>query len=192
MMAASTSSISTGCRVTVAARSGRLQISRMPCSLADLAVLLQVPARLPHEPHRPHIGGPAPAGIQKTAGHWSHAHGCSVLSSQKNTRKSFGLCFAAHWRPLTKYGLAHASLSMVRGVMTETDNDALRRISGARVHDVGVNASFRAEKLLVTAGGGHATCSSETPRPRSSRAFLGSRIVDRASRCGSLGGAPIP
>ena len=31
MMAASTSRISTGCSVTVAARSGRLQISRMPC-----------------------------------------------------------------------------------------------------------------------------------------------------------------
>ena len=45
----------------------------------------------------------------------------SILSSQKNTRNSFGLCFAAHWRPLTKYGLAHASLSMVRGATTETD-----------------------------------------------------------------------
>ena len=31
IMAASTSRISTGCRVTVAARSGRLQISRIPC-----------------------------------------------------------------------------------------------------------------------------------------------------------------
>ena len=41
---------------------------------ADLAVLLQVPAGLPHEPHRPHIGRPAAAGIEKSAVHWSHAH----------------------------------------------------------------------------------------------------------------------
>ncbi len=34
-----------------------------PVLLADLAVLLHVAAGLPHEPHRPHIGGPPPAGI---------------------------------------------------------------------------------------------------------------------------------
>ena len=137
MMAASTSSISTGCSVTVAARSGRLQISRMPCLARISPVLLHVPAGLPHEPHGPHIRGPAPAGIQKTACHWSHAHGFSILSSQKNTRKSFGLCLAAHWRPLIKYGFAHASLSSVRGAITETESTALRRIAGPRVHDVG-------------------------------------------------------
>src|SRR5579863_9210201 len=86
----------------------------------DLAVLAQVTARLPHEPHRPHIRRPAPAGIQKAAGYWSHAHDCSGLSSQKNARRAAGLCFAAHARPLTNSGLVQASLSSVRGAITDT------------------------------------------------------------------------
>ena len=48
----------------------------------------------------------------RVTGHESHAHGCSVRPSQKKTLNSSCLCLAAHWRPLTKYSLAHASLSM--------------------------------------------------------------------------------
>ena len=49
-------------------RDGRRQVGPLahfedPVLLADLAVLLHVAAGLPHEPHRPHIGGPAPAGV---------------------------------------------------------------------------------------------------------------------------------
>ena len=43
---------------------------------------------------------------------------------------------------------------MVRGATTETDDAALRRIARARIHDMGVNAAFRAEELLVAARGG--------------------------------------
>ena len=89
---------------------------------ADLPVLAQIAARLAHEPYRANVGRSAPARIQKAACHWSHAHGCSVLSSQKKARNPCGLCCAAHWRPLMKNGFAHASLSMVRGVMSETDS----------------------------------------------------------------------
>jgi len=35
--------------------------------------------------------------------------------------KLLWLVTAAHLRPLMKYGLAHASLSIVRGAITETD-----------------------------------------------------------------------
>src|SRR5262249_49137714 len=89
---------------------------------ADFAVLPQISSRLSHEPHGPHVRGPAPAGIQKAAGHWSHAHVCSGLSSQKNARSPAGLCWDAHARPLTNNGLVHASLSMVRGVTAETES----------------------------------------------------------------------
>ena len=41
---------------------------------ADIAVLLHVAPGLAHEPDRPDIGRPAPAGIEKAAVHWSHAH----------------------------------------------------------------------------------------------------------------------
>ena len=74
MMAASTSRISTGCSVTWAARSGRLQISRIPCLRTDVPVLLHIAASLPHKPHRTNIGRPAAASIEKAAIHGSHAH----------------------------------------------------------------------------------------------------------------------
>ena len=74
MIAASTSSASTGCSVTAAARSGRLQISSSECLRANLPVRLHVPARLAHKPDRPDVGGTTPAGIEKTTRHWSHAH----------------------------------------------------------------------------------------------------------------------
>ena len=89
---------------------------------ADFPVLTQIAARLAHEPYGTNVGGSTLARIQKAAGHGSHAHGCSVLSSQKKARNPCGLCCAAHWRPLMKYGFAHASLSMVRGVMSETES----------------------------------------------------------------------
>src|SRR6516225_9182344 len=88
----------------------------------NLPILAQVAARLTHKPDRTKIGGSTLTRIQKTASHWSHAHGCSVLSSQKKARNPWGLCSAAQRRPLMKNGFAHASLSMVRGVMRETDN----------------------------------------------------------------------
>src|SRR5262249_29197615 len=53
---------------------------------ANLAVLAEISSGLPHEPHGTRIGRPPPAGIQKTAGHWSHAHVCSGVSSQKKAR----------------------------------------------------------------------------------------------------------
>ena len=74
MIAASTSRISTGCSVTCAAKSGRLQISRIPCLSADVPVLLHIAARLPHKPHRANIGRPAAASIEKPAIHGSHTH----------------------------------------------------------------------------------------------------------------------
>jgi hypothetical protein len=43
--------------------------------LADVPVLLEIAAGLPHEPYRPDIGGPAAAGVEEAACHWSHAHG---------------------------------------------------------------------------------------------------------------------
>ena len=49
----------------------------------DVPVLLHVPAGLPHEPHRPNVGRPAAAGIEKAAVHWSHAH---QLLSQLDSR----------------------------------------------------------------------------------------------------------
>jgi len=69
---------------------------------ANVPVRFHIPACLPHKPHRPDICRPPPAGVKESTGHWSHAHGFSVLSSQKNTRKSLGLCFAAQRRPFTK------------------------------------------------------------------------------------------
>ncbi len=74
MMAASTSRVSTGWSVTAAARSGRLQISSREMLCPDIAVRLHIPAGLPHEPHGPHVGGTAPAGIKESAGHGRRAH----------------------------------------------------------------------------------------------------------------------
>ena len=41
---------------------------------ANVPVRFHVSPRLPHEPDRPDIGRPTPAGIEKTTSHWSHTH----------------------------------------------------------------------------------------------------------------------
>ena len=68
----------------------------------DLTVLPHIAAGLPHKPDGPHIRRPPPAGIQKSAVHWSHAHVCSDLSSHKKMRNPWGRCRPAHDRPRTK------------------------------------------------------------------------------------------
>ena len=108
---------------------------------------------------------------------------------RRNTRKSLGLCPAAHWRPLMKYGLVHASLSSVLGATTETEAVPCGRITRSGVHEVAVHLPLGPEKFLIAAGGGHRLVLQEhllrgLPLDR------GDRGSGRASRAVPSGGAP--
>ncbi len=61
MMAASTSRISTGCRVTVGGDLGFLANLEDAVFRTDVAIGLQIAPGLAHEPHWPDIGVAAPA-----------------------------------------------------------------------------------------------------------------------------------
>ena len=115
----------------------------MPCLRADVAVLFQIPAGLAHKPDRAHVGRPAPAGVQKTAGHWSHAHVCVRRVLAEEHAKPGGLCLAAQSRPLMKRWLG-PGLAVERARCDHGNRKhALRRVAGSRVHDVAVDACPR-------------------------------------------------
>ncbi len=127
----------------------------MPCRWRIWRYSLQVAARLPHEPHGPHVGRAAPAGVQETARHWSHAHGCSILVFAEEHAKICWLMFGRPLAAIDEIGLRPRFAVDGAGGHHGNREAALRRIAGAGVHDVGVDFAFGAEKFLVAAGSGH-------------------------------------
>ncbi len=134
---------------------------------ADLTVLAQIPARLPHEPDRAHVGGPAPAGIQKTAVHWK-PRACLFLCVFAEERAN--TCWFVFGGP----GAAIDEKRLGPGFAVERARcdgrhreHALRRPAGSRVHDVAVDAALGMEKLFVVARCRHRFVLQDRPQPRS-------------------------
>ena len=155
MMAASTSRISTGCSVTVAARSGRLQISRMPClaRISRYCFMYRPACRMNHT-------GRTSVGRRRHASRKRLFIGAtrmivSGLSSQKNARSPSGLCLRRPGAAVDEERLG-PRLAIERPRCDHRNRQhSLRRIAGARIHDVAVDLAFGAEELLVIAGSGH-------------------------------------
>src|ERR1039457_2684889 len=154
MMAASTSSISMGCRVTVAARSGRLQISRMPCfsRIWRYCFRYRPACRMNHT-------GLTSVGLRRQAsGNGLSLEPRAWLFHPVFAKEHLKVPWPMLHRPLTAIDKIrfrpHLAIDRARRHYRNR-NTALRRISSPRVHEVGVNLAFRPEKLLVAARGRH-------------------------------------